>query len=97
MNRDLFGSLFLYCAKHKLGGTLKYYLAAAQKQKILYQHREDLLSLRGLNHQLCRRYRGEVVLNWTKYGGVGSDHFIYIIYLRIVDTLNYTIARNTII
>ena len=51
MNRDLFGSLFLYCAKYKLGGTLKYYLCSSRKQKRLDPLNEYVLSFKALNHQ----------------------------------------------
>lgn len=44
MNRGLFRSLFLYCAKHKHRGYFKVRAAETRKQKTLDQHREDLLS-----------------------------------------------------
>lgn len=97
MNRDLFRSLFLYCAKHKYRGTQKYYLSSSRKQKGLDPINEYLLSFNGVNHQLCSSNRGKSRVNAAVFLDPRSDHYIFIIYLKIADTLNFVIARKPII
>ena len=82
---DLLRSLFLYCTKYNIGGTLKYGLQQIKNRSFI-PTKWIYLSFLDLKSPILQLKRGKSRVNTAVFLDPRSDHYIFIINLKIADT-----------